>query len=48
VISNTDELNEDKNLTLPSSEMMEIMNPIDTTESRCINFVVVGWREART
>ena len=48
VISNTDELNEDKNLTLPSSEMMEIMNPIDMIESRCINSVVVGWREART
>ena len=48
VISNTDELNEDKNLTLPSSEMMEIMNPIDMIESRCINSVVVGWGEART
>ena len=47
-MSNTDDLNEDKNVTLPSSEMMAIMNPIDTIESRCINFVVVDWGEART
>ena len=48
-ISNTDEINEDENITLPSSELMEIMNTIDMIErSRCINFVVIGWREART
>ena len=43
-ISNTDE-----NITLPSSELIEIMNTTDMIErSRCINFVVIGWREART
>ena len=48
-ISNTDEINEDENITLPSSELMEIMNTTDMIErSRCINFVVNWWREART
>ena len=48
-MSNTDEINEDENLTLPSSELMEIINTIDTIErTRCIKFVVTGWRGART
>ena len=48
-ISNTDEINEDENLTLPSSELMEIMNTIDTIErTRCIKFVITRYSVERS